>query len=161
MSKMDQPTDCVFCQILARELEASIVHEDELCSVFMDIQPVNRGHVLVVPNRHAGEATGLTEAESARMFIVAGRVNRAIREAGVKCEGVNYFVADGEAAGQEVFHVHLHIFPRFKGDGFRLVLPADYKARPPRADLEELSMRIRRNLNAFGTQPTTQDEELS
>ena len=143
---IDRAADCVFCRILARELEASIVHEDELCAVFMDIQPVNRGHVLVVPNRHVAEATGLTEAESARMFVLAQRVNRAIREIGVECEGVNYFVADGEAAGQEVFHVHLHIFPRFKGDGFRLVLPPDYETRPPRADLDELALRIRSNL---------------
>jgi histidine triad (HIT) family protein len=142
---MNESTECVFCQILAREVEASIVYEDDLCSAFMDIQPVNRGHVLVVPNRHVSEATALTEAESARVFVVAQRVNRALRKIGVKCEGINYFVADGEAAGQEVFHVHLHIFPRFKGDGF-LVLPPDYETRPTRDDLDELAVLIKNKL---------------
>ena len=57
---MDQPAECVICKLLAGELEVSMVHRDLLCSVFMDINPVNRGHVLVVPNRHTAEVTGLT-----------------------------------------------------------------------------------------------------
>jgi histidine triad (HIT) family protein len=64
----------------------------------------------------------------------------------VKCEGVNFFLADGEAAGQEVFHVHLHVFPRYSGDGFGLKLPADYHERPLREELNEIAQRIRLNL---------------
>lgn len=143
---MDQ-SGCVICRLLKRELEVSMIHEDEVCSAFMDIQPVNRGHVLVVPNRHVVEATDLNEAESGRILAVAQRINSALRNSGVKCEGVNYFLADGEAAGQEVFHFHLHIIPRFKNDGFRLVLPPDYEERPPRAELDELAMLIRTKLN--------------
>ena len=143
---MDQ-SGCVICRLLKRELEVSMVYEDELCSAFMDIQPVNQGHVLVVPNRHVVEATGLNEGESSHLLVVAQRINSALRNSGVKCEGVNYFVADGEAAGQEVFHFHLHIIPRFKKDGFRLVLPPDYEERPPRAELEELAKLIRTKLD--------------
>jgi len=67
---MGQPADCVICKLLAGELEVSMVHQDDLCSAFMDIQPVNRGHVLVVPNRHTAEVPGLTEAESARVLVL-------------------------------------------------------------------------------------------
>jgi histidine triad (HIT) family protein len=143
---MDRPAECVICKLLAGELDVSMVHQDDLCSAFMDINPVNRGHVLVVPNRHTAEVTGLTESESARIFVVAQRINRALRKSGLKCEGVNFFLADGEAAGQEVFHVHLHIFPRFNEDGFRLVLPPGYGKQPTRKDLDEAAALIKKHL---------------
>ena len=136
----------MICKLLARELEVSMVHEDELCSAFMDINPVNRGHVLVVPNRHIAEVPELTEAESARIFVLAQRINTALRRSGLKCEGVNFFLADGEAAGQEVFHVHLHIFPRFNKDGFRLVLPPGYGKQPSRKNLDDTAELIRNHL---------------
>ena len=136
----------MICKLLARELEVSMVHEDELCSAFMDINPVNRGHVLVVPNRHIAEVPELTEAESARIFVLAQRINTALRRSGLKCEGVNFFLADGEAAGQEVFHVHLHIFPRFNKDGFRLVLPPEYGKQPSRKNLDDTAELIRKHL---------------
>jgi len=141
---MTAPKDCVICRLLAGELEVSMVHQDEVCSAFMDIQPVNRGHVLVVPNRHTAEVAGLKEKESARMLVVAHQLTRALRKSGLRCEGVNFFLADGEAAGQEVFHVHLHIFPRFKGDGFRLVLPPGYKRRPSRNELDATAAMIKK-----------------
>lgn len=144
---MNKTSDCVICKLLARELEVSMVHEDELCSAFMDINPVNRGHVLVVPNRHTAEVPGLTEAEAARIFVIARCINAALRQSGLKCEGVNFFLADGEAAGQEVFHAHLHIFPRFNRDGFRLVLPAEYGKQPSRRNLEETAELIKHHLN--------------
>ena len=143
---MDQPADCVICKLLAGELEVSMVHQDDLCSAFMDIQPVNRGHVLVVPNRHTAEVPGLTEAESARLLVLAQRINAALRKSGLKCQGVNFFLADGEAAGQEVFHVHLHIFPRFTKDGFGLILPSDYGKQPSRRNLDETAALIRMHL---------------
>lgn len=143
---MRQPADCVICKLLAGELEVSMVHQDDLCSAFMDIQPVTRGHVLVVPNRHTAEVPGLTEAESGRMLVMAQRINAALRKSGLKCEGINFFLADGEAAGQEVFHVHLHIFPRYTNDGFSLVLPADYAKQPSRRNLDETAALIRKHL---------------
>jgi histidine triad (HIT) family protein len=71
------------------------------------------------------------------------RKSSALRKCGVKCNGVNLFLADGEAAGQEVFHVHLHVFPRYSGDGFGLNLPADYEDRPARAELNDIAQRLR------------------
>jgi histidine triad (HIT) family protein len=140
---MNETVDCIFCKLLSGELEISLIHQDELCSAFMDIQPVNPGHVLVIPNRHAPSLADLHEEEGAQMFRVAQGVAAALRKSGVKCEGVNFFLADGETAGQEVFHVHLHIFPRYAGDGFGLVFSAEYAQKPERKGLNEIAERLR------------------
>src|SRR5687768_69837 len=71
---MDQDDDCVFCKLLSGELEVSFVHQDDVCSAFMDIQPVNPGHVLVVPNRHATHLADLKQEEGAQVFHVARQV---------------------------------------------------------------------------------------
>ena len=143
---MNETVDCVICKLLSGELEVSMVHQDDLCSAFMDIQPVNPGHVLIVPNRHASYLADLQEEAGAQMFRVAQRLTAALRESGVKCEGVNLFLADGEVAGQEVFHVHLHVFLRYAGDGFRLVLPPAYSEKPERKELNEIAERVRNAL---------------
>jgi len=84
----------------------------------MDIQPVNPGHVLVVPNTPATDLAELNEDTAAHLFRIAHRIAKAIQLTDIKCEGINLLLADGEAAGQEVFHVHLHVFPRYVDDGF-------------------------------------------
>ncbi|MDT7604162.1 MAG: histidine triad family protein [Acidobacteriota bacterium] len=145
--------DCVFCKLLSGELEVSMVHQDETCSAFMDVQPVNTGHVLVAPNRHAPRLADLRAEEGAQMFRVAHRVAGALRgSSGIRCEGVNFFLADGEAAGQEVFHVHLHVFPRYAGDGFGLRLPPTYSQKPDRTELDETAAKIK---DAFAKSDTT------
>src|SRR6185503_3373573 len=82
-------TDCVFCKLLSGELEVSIIHEDDLCVAFMDVQPINPGHALVVSRRHASCLGELNEEEGAQVFRVAQRVAGALRNCGVRCEGVN------------------------------------------------------------------------
>jgi histidine triad (HIT) family protein len=135
--------DCVFCELLAGRLPASVVLREGNCTAFMDIQPINAGHVLVAPDDHAAYLADLPEDTGAHMFGTARKVAVALYESGLDCEGVNLFLADGEAAGQEVFHVHLHVFPRFAGDGFGLRFGAGYAERPDRAELEEAAKRIR------------------
>jgi len=137
------PDECVICQLVASEIEVSTLHQDDLCSAFMDIQPVTPGHLLVVPNRHAVYLADLTEEEGAQIFRIGKRMAAALRVCGVKCEGINFFLADGIAAGQEVFHVHLHVIPRFPGDGFGLKLPPDYHDMPPRSELDDIAGKIR------------------
>jgi histidine triad (HIT) family protein len=145
---MGQVNDCIFCKLLSGEEEVSFVHQDDICSAFMDVQPVTPGHVLVVPHRHAPYLADLHEEEGAQMFRVAQRVAAALRMCDARCEGVNFFLADGVAAGQEVIHVHLHLFPRYPGDGFSLNLPPDYQQRPTREKLNEMAESIRVALNA-------------
>jgi histidine triad (HIT) family protein len=135
-------SDCIFCRILAGELPGTFVYRDEQCAAFMDVQPVNPGHLLVVPTRHAAYLAELDAPAAGRMIQVAQRLAAALRGSGIRCEGVNLFLADGAAAMQEVFHVHLHVFPRFVGDGFGLRFGPHYKERPPRAALEAAAARI-------------------
>ena len=140
--------DCVFCQLLTGESEVSLVYRDDVCAALMDIQPVNPGHLLVIPQRHAAYLADLSEEEGAQMFRVARRLAAALRLSGVQSEGINFFLADGEAAGQEVFHAHLHVFPRYGGDGFGLKFPQRYFQKPGRAELDEVAEKIRRALKA-------------
>ena len=136
--------DCIFCNILSGESPASFVYRDDLVAAFMDIQPVNLGHVLVVPVRHAPFMADVTAEEAGALMRVAQWVTAALRGSTLKCEGVNYFLADGEAAMQEVFHAHLHVFPRFKGDNFGLRFsPEYYTRRPPRHELDQQAADLR------------------
>ncbi|MCB0216864.1 MAG: HIT family protein [Caldilineae bacterium] len=137
------PADCIFCRILAGEAPASFVHRDARVSAFLDIQPVNAGHLLVVPNQHAALVTELDPETAGRMLQVAAGLDAALRASGLRCEAVNLFLADGEEAGQEVFHSHLHVLPRFAGDGFGLRFGPSYGQQPPREELERVAARIR------------------
>jgi len=138
--------NCKFCDILSNKLPSSQVYQDEQCTAFMDIQPVNPGHVLIVPNNHASFLDDLDENVGAQMFRIAQRLARALRQSGVKCEGVNFFLADGEAAMQDVFHVHLHVFPRYSHDGFGLMFGPAYENKPSREALDEIAQKIKKFL---------------
>jgi histidine triad (HIT) family protein len=140
-------SDCIFCDILRGELPSSMVYRDDTCTALMDIQPVNPGHVLVIPNSHARNLAEMDAAVGRHIFSVGQRMAAALRESGVRCEGVNFLLADGEAAGQEVFHVHLHVFPRFKGDGFGYRFPAGYTDRPERSELDAVTRAIKKRLS--------------
>ena len=109
----------------------------------MDIQPVQPGHMLIVPRTHAAFLADLDPEDGAQLFRVAQQAAGALRSSDLKCEGVNLFLADGEAAGQEIFHVHLHVFPRFEGDGFGLRFPPDYAVKP-RVELDSAAASLRR-----------------
>ncbi|MFQ6100121.1 MAG: HIT family protein [Anaerolineae bacterium] len=134
---------CVFCDVLAGKLPSSLVFRDDLCCAFMDIRPVNPGHVLIIPTRHASSLAELDEESGAHMFRVAQRIATALRDSGLGCEGVNLFLADGAAAGQEVLHVHLHVVPRYTGDGFGLRFGPHYGNQPGRAELDGIAGKIR------------------
>lgn len=142
--------DCIFCKIIQGVIESSKVYEDDICMAFLDIQPVNPGHILIIPKIHREFVHELDEPTSARLFTVANKVNRALRNSPLKCEGVNYFLADGEAAFQEVAHTHLHCFPRFKNDGFGLKFSEQYFSRKPqRTELNEIAEEIRKSMSCI------------
>ena len=139
---------CVFCEILAGRSPASVVMSDAGCTAFMDIEPVNPGHVLVVPDDHIASLADLPEKTGARLFRTAQRIAAALYNSGLTCHGVNLRLADGEAAGQEVFHVHVHVIPRFAGDCFGLVLDSGSEDGPDREELEDAARQIRRALES-------------
>ena len=131
--------DCVFCRIVNGTEPTSVVHSDDEVMAFMDINQINLGHLLVIPKVHAAHISELDEEIGAHLFKVAMRVAEAVRKSGVRCEGINLFVADGEAASQDVFHFHLHIIPRFDGDGFGLRFGPNNLFRPSRKKLDEIA----------------------
>lgn len=135
--------DCTICRLVSGEWETSRVHEDEFVVAFMDIQPVTTGHVLVVPRVHASLVEELHEELADAVFRTGRRIAAALRRSDLRCDGVNFFVADGEAAFQEIPHVHLHVFPRWSGDGFRL--DAEWLVRD-RGDLDDTAAALRRVL---------------
>ncbi|MEV0569537.1 HIT family protein [Dactylosporangium sp. NPDC050588] len=109
---------CIFCAIVARQAEASVVYEDGTVVAFMDLNPVTRGHLLVVPRVHAVGLEDLDGATSARVWSAGHDMARALRRSTLRCEGINVLLCDGEAAFQTVFHFHLHVVPRYAGDGW-------------------------------------------
>ena len=133
-------TDCIFCDIITGEASGSVVYEDEIVIVIMTIGPVNPGHAMVLPKKHSTHLADMDEATGEHLFKISMRTAAAIRESGVCCEGVNLFLADGEAAFQEVFHLHMHVFPRFEGDSFRL--SADWVVKPSRGELDQVAGMI-------------------
>jgi histidine triad (HIT) family protein len=138
---------CVFCEIVAGRLPASFVYTGDDVVAFLDIRPLTRGHLLVIPRQHADRLETLDPRTGARVFTVAQRLAVALRQSGF-CAGTNLFLADGVLAGQEVFHVHLHVIPRTQRDGFGL--RAKRRGQPDRAELEATAGQIR---TATGTTP--------
>lgn len=136
---------CVFCGIVAGVVESSRVYEDADVVAFMDLEPVSTGHLLVIPKVHATTLAELDEELGTAVFRTAQRCAAALRASTLPCEGVNMFLADGEAAFQEVPHVHLHVFPRTAGDGFRI--NADWRVRP-RAELDDAAAKVRAGFSA-------------
>ncbi|WP_054816684.1 HIT family protein [Nocardia arizonensis] len=130
----------IFSDIVAGRAPASRVYEDDDVLAFMDIRPMTPGHLLVIPKVAAPDLARLDSEIGAKLFKVGQMLARALRESEVGCDGVNLFLADGVMAGQEVFHVHLHVIPRTAGDGFGL---RGRPRTPPRADLDYLAASIR------------------
>ena len=148
---MAPQSTCVFCQIVSGEADASRIYQDDLVTAFMDIRPLVQGHLLIIPNVHCPSLADLDDAIGSRMFIIARRLAQAIRQSDLRSEGVNFFLADGAAAGQTVFHSHLHVIPRFRGDGFKIHFPPNYGHRPTRVELDGIAEMITDAMDDIGT----------
>ena len=110
---------------------------------FLDIRPVTPGHLLVIPNEHVVYTHDLPDATADRLFAVARRLASSLRRtAAVRADGINLFAADGEAAEQEVFHAHLHVIPRYAGDGFEIDAAAWRQPPPSREQLDRLAAAL-------------------
>jgi histidine triad (HIT) family protein len=111
--------DCIFCKIVAGELPAQIVDEDERTVAFMDINPGTRGHLLVVPRRHARDLLEIDQEDLAATMSAAQRMAGRVVER-LDADGVNLLNCCGETAWQTVFHFHVHVIPRYDDDPLRL-----------------------------------------
>ncbi|WP_332671347.1 HIT family protein [Aromatoleum sp.] len=131
--------NCVFCRIAKGELPASKVYEDDLTVAFMDLQSVNPGHMLVVVKPHRANIYELDDDLAGAAMRTAAKMARAVKKA-CGCEGVTLFQANEPAGAQTVFHFHIHVLPRWEGDGMALAWPAK---NPTREALEEMAAKLR------------------
>jgi histidine triad (HIT) family protein len=134
--------DCVFCKIVAGQIPSTRVFEDEHTLAFMDLGHVNPGHTLVAVKKHAANVFELDEAQAEAIARAIVKVSRALKKT-FDPEGLSIYQANGKAAGQTVFHYHVHLLPRHAGDGMELVWPVK---NPPREKLEEYAAKIRGGL---------------
>jgi histidine triad (HIT) family protein len=124
--------DCLFCSILAGDVRAQVVDEDEHTVAFMDINPWTRGHALVIPRNHSRNLYEVPEDDLARTLSAAKRLALRMRER-LRCDGVNLLNSCEQAAWQTIFHFHLHVIPRYEDD------PLQLPTRPQQADEDELT----------------------
>ena len=145
---MENPSPCLFCRIAAGEAEASMLYQDEFVSAFMDLFPVVPGHLLVIPNMHAALVGDLPEDLSSRVFSLGRGLGEALRHSAIRAESIGYYLADGPAAGQVVPHVHLHVIPRFAGDGSGFALHMKVPVQAKRAGLNAQAAEIQAALHS-------------
>ena len=124
--------DCLFCKIVAGEIPAQLVDEDEDTVAFMDISPWTRGHALVIPRRHSANLYEIGEDDLARTGAAAQRLARRMKER-LGCDGINLINSCEPAAWQTVFHFHVHVIPRYDDD------PLQLPVRPQQGDEEEIA----------------------
>lgn len=114
--------DCIFCKIAAGEIPSATVYEDEDFRAILDIAPAHKGHTIILPKAHAANLLELDEGTAAKLLPVAKRIAKALKEE-LGCDGINLLQNNGAAAGQSVFHLHVHVIPRYEGDGILPVWP--------------------------------------
>lgn len=132
--------NCIFCKIAAGEIPALTLFEDEDVKVIFDAGPATKGHALVIPKTHAANVFEISDELLAKAHVVAKKVAIALKEA-TECDGVNILQNNGEMAGQSVFHLHIHVIPRYEGD------TANIKWIPGEQDVEYLNGLIRKVTN--------------
>lgn len=132
---------CIFCDLMKGAAEVSMCYEDGEVVAFLDIQPVNPGHVLVVPRQHFETLRDVPKSVGLHLYEVATRLIPIIQQAS-GADDMNIVVNSGQAAGQNVMHYHLHLIPRRQGDGFDIPLPFEGSEMPNRQQLDAMAARI-------------------
>lgn len=132
--------NCIFCKIAAGEIPSETVYEDEQFRAILDLGPASAGHTLILPKAHFKDVTEISDEYAANVLKVAAKLGKAMKK-GLGCEGFNLVQNNGEAAGQTVFHLHVHLIPRMKDDNI------DIKwAQGECADGEKIAEEIKANL---------------
>ena len=106
---------CIFCKIANGEIPSATLHEDEDFRVILDLGPASRGHALILPKKHAADLFELPDETAAKALVLAKRIAGTLKD-GLEAEGINIVQNNGTAAGQTVFHFHMHLIPRYKED---------------------------------------------
>lgn len=132
--------NCIFCKIIAGEIPSTAVYEDDDFRAILDVNPAARGHVIILPKKHAANIFELEEEDAAKIFPVAKKIASALMKT-YDCDGVNVLQNNGEAAGQTVFHLHVHVIPRYYDDDVNIIWEP---GETP--DLEKVAEEIKKNL---------------
>jgi len=143
--------NCVYCRIIGGDEMVSVIYEDEEIIAFLDIQPLYRGHTLVVPKEHYKNLFYVPEELASRTFTTAGRIMPGLRKA-TGCRAINIFSPNGAHGGQDVFHFHIHLIPVPEGQPFPLQLPDSGAPVPSRSELDVMAARVNQCIHE--TQPT-------
>lgn len=133
--------DCIFCKIVRNEIPAVKIYDDEETMAFMDIRPNHRGHALVIPKGHFENIHSIPAEDLCRVILVAQKVANAIRNS-LDADGINIVMNNDSAAGQEIWHAHIHVIPRYNEDGGYLGKKYTYIA----GEMEEVAEKIKAEL---------------
>lgn len=133
---MKMTEDCLFCKIIKGEIPSSKIYEDESVYAFLDISPVNPGHVLVIPKIHSDNFLDMDLVDISDVFIVSKKIAQNMKK-NIPCDGVNMKMNIGADAGQIIFHSHLHLVPRYKGDGLKLWPGKSYESKEQSAEIQK------------------------
>ncbi|NIN10735.1 MAG: HIT domain-containing protein [Gemmatimonadales bacterium] len=134
--------DCVFCSVIEGRLPGSFVYRGDEAVAFLDLFPVHPGHLLIVPRLHVEDLVSCPPGVAGQLFELSAKLAPAVVRA-TEAAGFNVWTANGKAAGQEVFHLHLHLLPRFEDDTFGLRFPKSYPQEAGRAELDAMAETIR------------------
>ena len=135
--------NCIFCKIANGEIPAATLYEDENFRVILDLGPASKGHALILPKSHAANIYELSDEMAAKAMILAKKMATAMTAA-LKCDGFNIVQNNGECAGQTVFHFHMHLIPRYKGDQVGITW---HPGEPNDADKEEILLKVKEQLS--------------
>ena len=134
--------DCIFCKIAKGEIHSATVYEDSHFTVILDVNPATKGHCLIIPKEHFDNIYDLDGETAGKLFALATCIARAMRDA-LKCDGLNLVQNNGEIAGQTVNHFHLHLIPRYEGDGLNPNWPQQEISAE---QLEEIRQSIKKSI---------------
>ncbi len=134
--------DCIFCKIAAGEIPSTTLYENSEFKVFFDIAPASKGHALIIPKEHFDNVFELDSETAGKLFSLTTVVARALKEE-TGCDGMNLLQNNGEVAGQTVKHFHIHLIPRYEGDGIKLI-PAEHEA--DKEYLAGLAERVKKHI---------------
>lgn len=139
------PYDCLFCKIIHGEIPSEKIYEDEHTYAFLDIHPINKGHTLVIPKMHAENIHDISSENFCTLMETVRNLTPIVKDA-VRADGINIGINNGHAAGQLVFHAHVHIIPRFTDDGFLHW----HGAPPTEGELPAVATQIRNSIKKTG-----------
>ncbi len=116
-------SNCIFCKIAGGEIPSKTLYEDDSFRVILDISPASKGHAIILPKNHAANLYELPDEDASKIMIVAKKVATVLKDV-LHCDGINILQNNGEAAGQTVFHLHVHIIPRYENDNVTITWTA-------------------------------------